>query len=951
MGAFGAWAAVGTANAARNDGHRAMTGLIGAGGYPERRRHGWRLHLAILLAYALLALLLTWPTVSQFSSHLPGDGGDDPAIAWNLWWVKHALLTLQTQPLISDYLFYPIGINLAFYTLTVLNALVALPITLNLGVVPASNLHTWFAMVVGGYGTFLLARQELSRRSRAASWAAALSGIFYAFASSQLFYLSLGQFNIASSHWLPYVVLFVMRTRSSPALRYPALAALFLVLQAWSEMTYASFLLVFIALYLAYESIRALLSWIGDQAKRSGNLIATCLQPAVRCSLRYALLIGLFLIGISPLLVAMYPDLRDEGDFWVQGSGFAETFSADLLGFLVPTMRHPLFGSWVSHTGISAFDKGQHLYLGLTLLALAVAGLVKRRRDLGRTGFWLIAGLLFAWLSLGPRLHLNGWDTGLPGPFVLLQSLPFFKGNRYPSRYSVLLVLTLAMLAAQGTHRLLEAWAERRRHAINTGGMLSGHHALGSQGLVACLLAAVFLFEHASLPLPQSDMRVPEPYSTLATAGQGTLLDIPIAWRNGFRITGPLHPGFMFGQFYQTVHMRPLLQGNTSRNPEFKFQYFTQAPVLNSLLALETGHRLPPERLEADRTLAADVLRFFDIRTIVVRPGPGDNPAVVPEATLPYIEALMPVERVFSNTALSMYRVDLPALPSHLEVSAQAPLARLYLGEGWGPLPTKQTGSSISQEPLLWAQQHHVRLLVPLQARIQVMSLRLYTPAVNQRLSVRVNSQWVASLPITLGWGEYALELPAEALRAGLNDLWLSFDQLQPVIWLPHPADSSWPVALVVCSAGEEVGDFGHIYLNGEDVSPNQRGYNVAAIGPQGELQVASFDTHLQKDASTALAAFIKAVPVGHVVAVAAADEASMNLSEQGAVALRAVGIAGDLRGKFRWSHAAIGVKGNPPGSALEALDELQPVCLAAGPAVTRPQVAAALAWIRFEGK
>lgn len=928
-----------------------MTGSNGAASHSERGKASpWRLQMAVLLAYALLAIWLTWPTVSQLSSHLPGDGGDDPAIAWNLWWVKHALLTLQRQPLISDYMFYPIGINLAFYTLTVLNALTALPITLNLGVVAASNLHVWFSMVVGGYGTFLLARQELGGRGRTVSWAAGLSGVFYAFGSSQLFYLSLGQFNIASSHWVPYVVLCVMRTRANPSLRYPALAALFLVWQAWAEMTYASFLLVFIVLYLAYEAISAAFGLWQRGIRPCDSLVARCWQPLIRGMLRYAFLFGLFLIGIVPLLVAMYPDLRDEGDFWVQGSGFAETFSSDVLGFLVPTMRHPLFGSWVGHTDISAFDKGQHLYLGVTLLALAVAGWLKRPGDRGRTCFWLIAGLLFAWLTLGPRVHLNGWDTGLPGPFVLLQALPFFKGNRYPSRYSVLLVLALAMLAARGARWLLHTWAGWHRRLAEAGGVRSSCRYLGSEGLAACLLAAAFLFEHASLPLPQSDMRVPEPYATLATSGQGTLLDIPIAWRNGFRITGPLHPGFMFGQFYQTVHLRPLLQGNTSRNPEFKFQYFTQAPIINSLLALETGHTLPPERLEADRKLAADVLRFFDIQTIVVRSGPGDNPAVVPEATLPYIETIMPVERVFSSSRLSMYGVELPALPSQVEVSAQAPLARLYLGEGWAPLPNQEMGSSLSQEPLLWAQRHHVRLLVPLQARPYDMSLRLYAPAVNQQLRVQANGQWVASLPIALGWGEYTLELPAGVLRAGLNDFWLSFDQLQPVTWLPHPADSGWPVALVVCSAGEEVGDFGHIYLNGQDVSPNQRGYNVAAIGPQGELQVASFDTHLQRDASTALAAFIRAVPAGHVVAVAAADEASMHLSEQGVAALRAVGIAGDLRGKFRWSHAAIGVKGNPAGSALEALDELQPVCLAAGVPVTRPEVAAALAWIRFEG-
>jgi hypothetical protein len=112
--------------------------------------------------YLILAILLTWPTITHLTSHLPGDGGDDPAIAWNLWWVKQALLVEGQNPFTTDFMFYPIGLNLAFYTLTVLNAVTALPLTLNFGVVSASNLHMLFTFVAGGYGAFLLVNYQLS---------------------------------------------------------------------------------------------------------------------------------------------------------------------------------------------------------------------------------------------------------------------------------------------------------------------------------------------------------------------------------------------------------------------------------------------------------------------------------------------------------------------------------------------------------------------------------------------------------------------------------------------------------------------------------------------------------------------------------------------------------------------------------------------------------------------
>jgi hypothetical protein len=915
-----------------------------------RPRAVLRTHLGILLIYLLLTILLTWPTVTHIATHLPGDGGDDPAIAWNLWWVKHALLTLRTNPLFSNVMFYPIGVNLAFYTLTVLNALTALPVTLTLGVVSASNLHTGFTMVAGGYGAFLLIRQQLvSGRQQIADsrpdlWSAAMGGGFYAFASSQLFYVSLGQFNIASSHWVPYTILFVLKSRSDlSTLRWPALAALFLAMQAWAEMTYASFLIVFIALYVAYEIAANLKSPISS------------LQLAVRNLL---LMILLFILGISPLLAAMLPDMRAEGDFWVQGSGFAEDFSADLAGLLVPTMRHPFFGKLVSHTGVQNFSKGQHIYLGVTLLILAAVGtVVGARRDAprylrSRTWFWLMAALFFAWLTLGPSVHINGTDTGIPGPFRILQSLPFFKGNRYPSRYSIMLVLSLAMLSAMGINSM---WRKVKGNGTaRSQDQGSGGRRWALSSALCLLLAALFMFEHLAVPLPQSDMTVPKPYAVIgAEPGEFALLDIPVAWRNGFRITGPIHPGFMFGQFYQTVHTRPMLQGNTSRNPEFKFQYFTQAPIINSILALETGHQLPSERWDADRLIAGDVLRFFGIRYIVVRPGPGTDPFVTPEATQSYIERVMPVEMVHSDPALTLYRVKLPPLPEAVEVGPSGPLASIYFGEGWGVL-TDQAMDEANRS--IWAQRQKAKLFVPLDGEAQHVMVRLFVPQTGrsepepgQHLTIDIGGWQSASLPLRPGWGEYRLILPAEVVQTGLNQIQFHFERLYPATSLSGP--EAGDQAILVQSAGEEVGDFGHIYIDGVDVSPNQRGYNVAVISPQGDIQTASFDTFLDPAASGALAGFIETVPEGHRVAVAVADEASMKLEANAVTALRSIGAVGDLREKFRWSHALIGVKGAVPGSALESLDGLRPVSVAVGPAITQPTVAAAVAWIRFESE
>jgi hypothetical protein len=69
-------------------------------------------------------------------------------------------------------------------------------------------------------------------------------------------------------------------------------------------------------------------------------------------------------------------------------------------------------------------------------------------------------------------------------------------------------------------------------------------------------------------------------------------------------------------------------------------------------------------------------------------------------------------------------------------------------------------------------------------------------------------------------------------------------------------------------------------------------------------------------------------------VAGAAKDEASGRLTEPAVRALGALGVAGDLRGRFRESHAFVGVKGATPGTALEGLGP-QAIDLIVGPART----------------
>ncbi len=872
---------------------------------------GWREHALVLGAYLMLAVLLTSPLAQSFLTHVPGDGGDDPAIVWNLWWVKHALLDLHINPFQCDYLFYPIGINLAFYTLTFLNGLLSVPLQGIMGVVGASNLILLLSSVLGAYGTYLLAKdllnhdQDRPEERRLIPWAAFLAGLVFAFSSSRMLYISLGQFNISSTHWIPFCVLFLARARRKPERwQNAALTGVFLLLAGWTEFTFASFLAIFVALYLFTYLISDPESVLNHRFLAGVGLIG-----------------GIFLIGMSPILVSMIQEIAIEGDYLMAGTGFADVFSADLAGFFVPSQLHPLFRNLEEQIPFSYVN---FMFVGYTALGLSVLG--AWRNPSARP--WAIWGLIFAILALGPLLHVGGKTLDVPLPFRLLQSIPFLKGNRYPSRFSVMISLCLSVLCAYGSVAAL-SWIAKKR--------------VSSPTLSIALLAIPLLFEHLSIPLPLSPLIAPRAYQMLAVeADRSPLLEIPLGWRNGFRITGTMDTIIMFQQFYQTVHRRPILGGNTSRNPELKFQYFTEAPILSTIIALEGGHEVDPATLERDRILAPRFLQFFGIRRAII------HEREASPSLREYVRRTLDLKELQRDDGIVLYEALPPPLDANYRVPLGDPLAILNIAEGWG----------MDQGSHIWAQRQTTRLFLPLSAeKPLVLTFRALAPGPGQAVEIFINGHHLGQEELPPEWVDRSVAIPRDYLSEGLNELSFRFSRRFPVTETgidPRQIGDTGvrsPTDILVRSAGMEFGDFGHIYLGGQEVSPGDRGYNVAVIDPaSGQLEAqASFDTFAFDAESSRMADFISLIEPGKIVAVAVRDEASGKLTLDAVEALRSIGAKEDLRGQFRSSHAIIGVKGARSGEAMEVADLTGVASVGVGAWISEPALAAAFSQIRVD--
>ncbi|HMR68408.1 MAG TPA: hypothetical protein PKE64_30725, partial [Anaerolineae bacterium] len=263
-------------------------------------------------------------------------------------------------------------------------------------------------------------------------------------------------------------------------------------------------------------------------------------------------------------------------------------------------------------------------------------------------------------------------------------------------------------------------------------------------------------------------------------------------------------------------------------------------------------------------------------------------------------------------------------------------------GEGWGWLTP---GRPVT------AQRTRVRLLLPLSGEPSQLTLRLRLPDAvaeeSRQVTVSLNGWQSPAQRLDHQWRNLTFALPAEAGQPGLNNLYLNFDTLTR---LPEVEPNSLPLDLTAISAGEEVGGFSHLYLNGYEVSPDRRGYNMVAIQPGLGRQVIGFDTHAEPQASADLARTLTAF-ANHsgLLALAVSDEASRLLGAEAVSSLHALGATGDLRGCFRCSHALmIDLTATPP-HLTEALDPLQPVGVTTNLGLTEPGVAALLDSITLE--
>ncbi|GAB4536135.1 MAG: hypothetical protein Kow0063_21220 [Anaerolineae bacterium] len=699
---------------------------------PDGRDHTYRHHLYALLGYLALTLLMTYPLVREFGRAIPGDGFDGWQNVWNLWWVKRALLVDGTSPYFTRFVDYPVGVHLYFHTLNIFNGLTFLPFTLHAGPLLAYNVAVVFSFVAGGYGTYLLASYVLGRAAPqedghgwwGAQAVAFLGGVVFAFSPFHMAHL-LGHMQLISLEWLPFYALFVIKVinlqltnRKSQVsglkARIPKalMAALFLVLVAACDWYYAFYMVLFSALYLLWTIWRRRV-WL-----------APTLALAV---------VGLvFLLLTAPLLAPMVGETL-RADYMVPPPGSTEQLSADLTAFLTPSELHPLWGTLAARWAgrFTASTSERTVFAGYSVLALSVLALATRWRA---ARFWGMSALVFGVLALGPVLHIGG-STRLAGvgpiplPYALLhRAIPLLRISRSVSRFDVVVMLSLSVLAAIGLNWLLSRIRQR------------GYNET-VQWLVAVAGLLVVGLEYWVAPYPMSPPETqPFHYRLGQEPGTFAIMDVPLDWDRPANL------------LYQTVHQKPTVSGYTSRTNPMSPAWRT--PVLQIFRYLG-----PDINTHDPRALAATVLNDLDVRYVVVHKT-DLPPGEYREKTLSLAGQVFgdwPV--VVDDDWLRVYRVPQPADPKPY----------LVLGEGWAPREWRAGGPAramaLPTATLL------VRLPRPAMVHLELEAYSLEDVA---RLEVEVGGEIAGDYAITRQ--ATAISTPAFELPAGESVIRLKTD-------------------------------------------------------------------------------------------------------------------------------------------------------------------------------
>ena len=416
-----------------------------------------RIAIAVVIAiYLCLGVMANLPSWTGGVTHTMqcGGCGDSGQEVWFLAWGAHALTHLQ-NPLRTNWLNYPWGVDLADNTSMPLAGAIGTPVTLLAGPVATFNVLFSLAFAGSAAAMFFVLR-------RFTSWipAAFVGGLLYGFCPYMIGQGE-GHLFLLLAIVPPLMVLLLdeilVRQRGRWWLMGIALGLVMIVQLGWSAEV--------LALILAVAAIGIIVLAI---ARR--QLIASHFAYAAK-----AIVLGVVLL--VPF-AAWFAIVARTGPEHVPGAvhppHVLAELSTDLAGLIIPSLnQHFSFGLsstgssfmyLTSTIGVKQPDVAENgSYVGIPILLLLILGAARFRRD-GLVRFSVVMAALSLLLSMGSRLRVWGHITPIRLPFDIFTHLPFVQ-SEVAARYCLFMWLFIAMAVAVVLDRA--RWARPARSRLH----------------------------------------------------------------------------------------------------------------------------------------------------------------------------------------------------------------------------------------------------------------------------------------------------------------------------------------------------------------------------------------------------------------------------------------------------------------------------------------------------
>ncbi len=501
-----------------------------------------REHVFAAVAYLIIALIVVAPITANMVGNAPGSGGDTYQNLWDIWWVAHAVTHFHSI-WSTNLLFYPIGANLIYQTMSPIGALVTAPFQA-VSIPFAYNVMLFLGYVTSGMCAYVLAKYVT--RNAYASFIAGLVFSFSAFHVAQ----SYAHIDWIAIGWVPLALYFFLRMmKDERKYAYGVGLGITIVLAAFMGDVEQGVMLL---LLLVLVAVAYLALYLRDR-KTVKFMFVPKFWVSVVIAVAVAFVLGSW--GFIPLLHnILTPGTLGLANY-LNDASHNELWSAPLGSFFIPSYYNGIFniaGSTGYFKGTFGYDPTERVaYVGYTVLALIAYGVYKTRKQYL---LWVGIALVFGWLALGPYLQVGGTPPPLPELYLLYHALPVINIIREPGRFYLVFSMAAAVLAAVGFKSVIERYGK------------SGQKEL----MITAIVTVLFVIEgpgigltHSFAQLVSSSASVPALYSQIAKLPENFSMLLLPAMTNTYGAQAMLYPGL--NTYYEAIAGKPLVGGDAGR--------------------------------------------------------------------------------------------------------------------------------------------------------------------------------------------------------------------------------------------------------------------------------------------------------------------------------------------------------------------------------------------------